>query len=293
MGAKMLKKFKKFIKKNILFKIQNEELWQLNKDYKQFKKLKKEYGQLIKADSILQPDAVAPKKIWFCWLQGIENAPMLVKSCYESLKKHLVDYEIIVITADNLNNYIELPDYIINKWKRGIISNTHFSDVLRLSLLAKWGGTWIDSTVLCTGVMPKYIEDSDFFVFSNEFRNDKSIRLSSWFIHSVANHQIISQTRELLYKYWEKENKLCHYFLMHMFMTMVMNENEDLLIDMPFISNINPHTLQFKYLFKTQNAKDIELVKSLSTFHKLSYKFDKEHTSKENTNYQLIIKGDF
>ena len=29
------------------------------------------------------------KQIWFCWLQGIENAPEVVKACYRSLQRHL------------------------------------------------------------------------------------------------------------------------------------------------------------------------------------------------------------
>ena len=29
------------------------------------------------------------KIIWFCWLQGIENAPEVVKACYRSLQRHL------------------------------------------------------------------------------------------------------------------------------------------------------------------------------------------------------------
>lgn len=28
-----------------------------------------------------------PKVIWWCWLQGYDNAPEIVKACYNSLKK--------------------------------------------------------------------------------------------------------------------------------------------------------------------------------------------------------------
>ena len=34
------------------------------------------------------------KKVWICWLQGMENAPEIVKKCYDSVRKNLSDKEI-------------------------------------------------------------------------------------------------------------------------------------------------------------------------------------------------------
>ena len=56
------------------------------------------------------------------------------------------DREIVLITQDNLFNYVQFPDYILKKWEAGVITNTHFSDLLRLELLIKYGGTWSDET---------------------------------------------------------------------------------------------------------------------------------------------------
>ena len=288
---KMFSKFKSLVKSYGVFHIQNQVLWELNKNYKTYKKLKTKYKNDFHSKYEKPNDAKLTHKIWFCWLQGIDNAPELVKKCYQSLVKNLIGYEIVVINAENLHQYVDIPEIIIQKWKKKVISNTHFSDILRIALLAKWGGVWVDSTVLCTGKMPEYIEHNDFFVFSNEFRNDESILLSSWLISATPNHPIVLTTRDILYKYWKKENKLCHYFLLHIIMTLVMKENNSLIESMPFISTINPHTLQFKYLFKRPDDEDIKHIKNLSVFHKLSYKFDKKQTEKENTNYQLIING--
>ena len=84
--------------------------------------------------------------VWFCWLQGIDSAPKLVQDCYNSIRYWLKDKEIIVITKENYKQYVEFPDYIIEKWEKGIISNTHFSDLLRLELLIRHGGLWLDAT---------------------------------------------------------------------------------------------------------------------------------------------------
>ena len=89
--------------------------------------------------------------MWWCWFQGEENAPDLCKKCLESLRKYLKDREIIVITEKNMYDYIDFPDFIKEKYNKGIITRTHLSDLLRIQLLIKYGGTWIDSTVLFTG----------------------------------------------------------------------------------------------------------------------------------------------
>ena len=60
-------------------------------------------------------------------------------------------YEVIVIDEKNWREYIDLPDYIIRRRERKQIPPAHFTDLLRLELLIRYGGTWIDSTVLCTG----------------------------------------------------------------------------------------------------------------------------------------------
>ena len=86
-------------------------------------------------------------RVWFCWLQGLEQAPPLVKLCYEALRQKLPDREIVVIDAKNVFDYITLPEEIVEKWKRGIIGPAHFSDLIRLELLVRYGGYWIDATV--------------------------------------------------------------------------------------------------------------------------------------------------
>ena len=45
------------------------------------------------------------KVIWWCWLQGIGNAPSIVKACFNSLRQ-LTGYSLVVIDNANWNEYI-------------------------------------------------------------------------------------------------------------------------------------------------------------------------------------------
>ena len=97
-------------------------------------------------ESIPDCDEKLRNKIWICWWQGIENAPEIVKACVESIKRNAGEYEVIVITDDNCKDYVQFPDWLEGKMENEIFSRTHYSDLLRMSILAKYGGIWIDST---------------------------------------------------------------------------------------------------------------------------------------------------
>lgn len=89
--------------------------------------------------------------ICICWWQGIENAPEIVKQCVASITAYAGSHPVIVITDDNLKDFVKFPAWLEEKRKDGTISKTHIFDILRLTLLATYGGVWLDSTFFCTG----------------------------------------------------------------------------------------------------------------------------------------------
>lgn len=285
----MLNKLKKIVKKYGVFHLYSDELFKTNKDAKCYLKFKKQYSKYLN-DQYENQEIPKTKdnKVWVCWLQGMENAPELVQACYESLKKNLKNKEIIVLTSENLKDYVTLPDFIMEKWKKGIISNTHFSDILRMEVLIEHGGTWIDSTCFCTSDFPDFVENSDFFAFRNDYRKSLDCKISSWFISSKADYPLLKYVRDMIFAYWQKENELKHYFLFHFFVTMAMEKYPKYIENMFFVSNINPHVLLFEYLFKPFDEKIFENLKKTCFIHKLSYKFDLEKINTSGTFYEKI-----
>lgn len=88
--------------------------------------------------------------IWVLWWQGLENAPVIVQRCVESIQKNAGKHPFHLLSKDNLSQYIQLSDFIKQKVDSGAITLTHLSDIIRMALLAKYGGFWIDSTVYVT-----------------------------------------------------------------------------------------------------------------------------------------------
>ncbi len=253
-------------------------------------RLYKKYRKIIQnADYALERNKKA-KIIWFCWLQGLENAPNLIKVNFSHLKIYFSDYKVQVITAENYADFTDIPFYIIQKWKRGVITHTHFSDILRTNLLILHGGIWIDATVFVTGKLPTDIANSPLFLFKTQKPGcaGKCITVSSWFIESVAQNPVLRLTQDLLFCYWKKQNSLCDYFLFHHFVEIALNHFSDLREEIPKYSNEPPHILLYE-LTKPFKKEKFESIVEKSFVHKLTTKLMDEEKTLPNTVYSYIL----
>lgn len=165
------------------------------------------------------------KKIWVCWLQGIENAPDIVKVCNASLMKYITDREIVNINEQNIGQYVTFPKHIQKKYKQGKIPVAHYSDLLRLELLTRYGGTWIDATVLCTGKhYPKEVFDSELFFFQYLEKGEQGFSgISNWFITASSNQKALMILQDMLYQYWKDYDCVLAYFMFHIFFMVLVD----------------------------------------------------------------------
>ena len=239
--------------------------------YKNYLKIKKKYAGKIGKKDFQKFNEDMSNTVWICWFQGIENAPELVKNCVKSVKYHVKDRNIVIINSENFEQYAKLPDFIIEKWRKGIISNTHFSDILRLALIIQHGGLWIDSTVYLTGPIPEYVTDGDFFVYHDgEFEHDL-INMGNWLIYAKPNNLMLNEIYHLLLDYWQTHNYCADYFIFHLFFRMVSDYYFDEWQKVPYFSQYDQHLLAYDF-YKTYNPRRFEQIKSLTSVHKLTNK---------------------
>ena len=190
----------------------------------------------------------------------------------------------IIINETNINEYVNIPNYIMDKYKKGIFTPTHFSDLLRLELLNTYGGTWIDASVLITKYEPRFYDNILFFFGS---KKDDGCVGSSWFITSEKGSPILRTTLDLLYEYWKKNDKLYNYFLLHLFIKMACDKYKNDYNKVLFISNRPPHLLRDNLRF-TFNKDWYNIILEKSSVHKLTIHI-KDDEFRNNTYYSHII----
>lgn len=263
-----------------------------------------------------------PKVIWWCWLQGIENAPSIVKACFNSLMREFKGsrvqevqglndgYEIKVIDGENWKEYIELPDFIVKKWEKKQIPPALFSDLLRLELLIKYGGTWIDSTVLCTGFkefnglssssgstsspsvqeFKKYLE-ADLFLFQYTKQGSIPVSISNWFISACSNNEVLIVLRDMLYAYWKDYSCTLDYYIFHLFFAMISKEYPEQIAAMPYGQSQNSLVLLHHWGEKFDQRKWDKLTSEVC-FHKLAFRVS-QNVKEDKSNFYNHILSQF
>ena len=175
---------------------------------------------------------VAPKdyQIYYGWLQGEENLPLLARCCYNSWKMNAGAYKITFIDEKNYSDYVEIPQYIYEKFKAGKMKPAHFTDVIRINLLERYGGLWLDATILMTEPLENYkkLLKLPFFTqkFTHEKNNEHPITKSfaayssyaRWggFIQgsSVLHNPLFAFMKDFYNEYWRDFDEIIDYVLM-------------------------------------------------------------------------------
>lgn len=282
-----------YISRNIrYFNVINPNIIGLAERERCYRKLKRKYKKILIIDKSITIDKNKEEKsnkIWICWFQGIENAPELVKACYNSVVKNYNDKEIIVLTEENYKQYVDIPEYILKKWEKGYITFAHFSDILRIELLSKYGGLWLDSTIFTTKRSELvFNENIELFVYKQvdlDRKNQLSIVASSWLMYSNKNNNIINLTKKLLHEYWKNYNHIINYNLIHLFFTLSTEVYKDEWNKVPTFNNISPHILQFELNDDFEEVR-FNQIRGMSDFHKLNWRIKSEN---KNSYYNYIV----
>jgi len=218
------------------------------------------------------PDCQRFGSIWQYWNSGADRAPPIIQECMASVRRHAKGRAIIVLSDDTLHKYITLPDHILAK--RDKIGATQFSDVLRVSLLAQHGGTWIDASVLLTGGIDDITSAIPFFMFT---RPNDPYMISSWFIHSVAGHPLVCAMRDLQTEYWAAHDEVRAYFMFHFLFECAITLHSGLRRiwkQTPTVFAKSPHLLQKALLARSKFERLQDICRRVRpAVHKLSYKF--------------------
>ena len=188
---------------------------------------KKHLEQYICNNISKEPVEEDEQIIFQYWHQGKENAPDLIKECFESVQKYQGDKKIIVISFDTVKDYVDIPQKFYDLVNSKKIPIAIFSDIVRLYLLDKFGGLWIDSTILLTDKIPQEVWESDFCVFQKNPETDlQENKMSCYFIRAKKGSPNLRAIKKTLENYWAGNDFLINYFMFEHVSTMLSKRPE-------------------------------------------------------------------
>ncbi len=242
----------------------------------------------------------SPETLWQFWSNPIEReTPEIVKSCLASAEKFKGNFEHTILNNTTFENYSDLPDFVMEKFRNGHINYAHFADLLRLNLLKNHGGMWLDATGYMTDFVPRQIINEDFFVFlTGEKTGFPYSYMQNCFIRAKKGSALCTMWYELCLEFWKKETKYLDYFQHQLLFKALVSNNstaKELFIKMPHLSEDGIQGLVGKNLFQKFNIQEWEQIKKASFFQKTSYKKPNNEIAQladfPNTYFSKICEG--
>ncbi len=213
--------------------------------------------------------------IWYFWLQGEDNLPPIPKLCLQSIRKHANGHEVIVLSADNYKEYVNIPDILIEKYRLGRIKAAHFADILRVELLAQQGGLWLDATMLVTGDLPQEIFEVPFFSVKTENQGFfvSQCRWAVFCLGAQKGNPLFVQLSSLFEQYLMATDLFVDYFLFDNFIDILYKRYPVIKTQIDNLPMNNPrvHDMASLLCNKVSDKQYEDLVKDTYLF-KLSYK---------------------
>lgn len=209
--------------------------------------------------------------VWTFWWQGLELAPESVKRCISNMKKYAGDKKVVVISKDNIQEYLDLQPIIYEKLEQGIISITHLSDIIRVNLLYKFGGLWLDGGVYPVHQIDGKIFNKYYWSRKGKSQGEAHITDSRWCVGISSGKPgggYYGFMVDAFDRYWNDHNVQLDYFL---------------------IDYLNEIAYQNMKLFK--NAVDILEISS-PRLYSLEKELNKPEYDKEDLK-KLISENDF
>lgn len=242
----------------------------------------------------INPDNV----IWTAWFQGVENLPPVIFKCINSFTK-IKNREVIVIDKYNYSDYLKLPVSIVDKFDKGMISYTAFSEIIRIALLAEYGGLWLDATIFVDRDISFLIKDKNYV----SLRSHKNLSHGNlmgafpvYFLYSNGNSTGFDEINYYLLAYWQEFDIQVDYFLVDYIFKFVYFNNDFFRKD----TDANPILGEKRFLLndimsKAYNELDAkELENNQVPVYKLSnkLKYREVDDSGRDTFFKKFINGE-
>lgn len=227
-----------------------QRVWHYVQD-QTYRYLSKHYGHRVENQNCTLGERAEGTPVWIFWWQGEQTAPTLVQQCIQSIRRQAGNRPVHVVDQHNYHDFVTIPDHIERKRESGIISLTHFSDFLRMALLARHGGLWLDATIFASAPLDTCFA-GDLFTVRNPGFEKENISRWEWSVFAIGGNagcSLFVQVRDLLSAYWEDNDRLVDYYVFDYMVRLVVDNCPGIQNALESVEPNNPNTYFYQQHF--------------------------------------------
>jgi len=156
------------------------------------------------------------RTVWVMWWQT-DDIPLIVEKNIQRMRVNLKS-KVIFLNKKNIESYVTIPKEYYMKLENNDLSYATFSDFIRTELLYRYGGIWLDSTILTLDGLNDSVLFSNLPIVtikgSSEYGN-KFVSKSRWSIYCIGGlkGQIFFKFLNLGLRHYIEINRQPDYFL--------------------------------------------------------------------------------
>ena len=165
----------------------------------------------------------------------------------------------------------------MEKFKKGYISRTHLSDMIRLNLLYLYGGAWLDATVFVSKDIPGEYYQEDLFSlnFGRKTKDPSHGRWTTFCFFAKKGNSLIEKTLKYHYYYWMQKDYPIDYVMFDYFINYISKHDDTVAEHISKIRPTNANVFELMHYMNTPYEENISLLKDENTvFSKLSWKHE-------------------
>lgn len=225
------------------------------------------------------------------WQQGEVFAPPLVKACIDSVRGQSGGRPVFVVTEDNVNEYVVIPEHVWKRFRDGCFSITHLSDIVRFALLSQRGGSWMDATICQTAPFPSEAYNLSYYTLRGPFGNWP---WTDFLQSSGENNPFCAAVFDVLCSYWADHTVLVTHLLIDCSMKAVYECSPECRAMVDAVPTYGTEIIELndRMLDLAYSQSEMDRITSAAFIHKLSYKCPHEvHRDSEITFYGHLLEG--
>jgi hypothetical protein len=224
--------------------------------------------------------------IFMYWGTGFERAPAIVRACAAQLRR--VHPDALLLDAGSVRELIDVPEPVAAATEADYPAQ--FSDFLRVALLERYGGIWVDATCWVPSLLRAPVGEllSAGVLFPRWTPN----QISNWFVAALPGNRLISMLRAGLEIWWERRGTLPDYFLFHRIFSSLESKDSEvhrIWKAVPTMGSLPCHYLQAA-MYRQYDAQEVAVLVEKAIVQKLSHKFDAQ-TVPEGSILARILSG--
>ena len=178
-------------------------------------KLHKDYAHLL-SRYMDQAETTTPGEnapIWMLWWDG--KMPPIIELCYRSKLKNAGSHPVILLTKDNVRDYVAFPSQVWEQFRRGKLRIAHLADMIRVQLIRRYGGLWLDASIYCSQEIPEAVFELPVYSIKGD-TNPAYISDGRWTTFAIGgwqNNILCSFLDDFFQKYVAAGNRFLDYYM--------------------------------------------------------------------------------